>query len=49
MFDHKPVFLTFTDVGIEKSNAGNKKKVTNWYLDDPLINMSVSLSAYQIY
>jgi exonuclease III len=26
MFDHKPVFLTFTNVGTEKSNTGNKKK-----------------------
>jgi hypothetical protein len=47
MFDDKPIFLSF-----KTSTAGNsqsKKTLKNWFLDEPLIKMTVELSALQIY
>jgi hypothetical protein len=52
MFDHKPIFLSF-----RSANSGSdfsdklksKKRITNWFLDDNLIHMSVTLSTLQMY
>jgi hypothetical protein len=51
MFDHKPIFLSFNNSSTENNqkNTGTKKRITNWFLDDNIVNMSVTLSTLQIY
>jgi hypothetical protein len=49
MFDHKPIYITFGDgENIPKAQRNSKKCVTNWYLDDKIVNMSVTLAALQV-
>jgi hypothetical protein len=48
MFDHKPVYLNI-GARVNKSQVNSKnKKLTNWFLDEKIIEMSVALSALQI-
>jgi exonuclease III len=52
MFDHKPIFLSFNNSSTAENsqkNTGTKKRITNWFLDDNIVNMSVTLSTLQIY
>jgi exonuclease III len=50
MFDHKPIFLSFKNSGKNSSDkSNNKKRITNWFLDDNLIHMTVTLSTLQIF
>jgi hypothetical protein len=45
-FDHKPVTLHFKDKNKLNHEFKNKQKIiTNWFLDERLIKMSVELSA----
>jgi hypothetical protein len=49
-FDHKPVTLNFRCKNQLNHAFKNKKKIiTNWFLDEKLIQMSVQLSALQVY
>jgi exonuclease III len=49
MFDHKPIELKFGDPKKMPIPEIRSNIVTNWFLDDPLIKMSVELSAVQIF
>jgi hypothetical protein len=49
-FDHKPVTLIFRCNKQLNHAYNNKKKIiTNWFLDEKVIQMSVQLSALQVY
>jgi hypothetical protein len=50
MFDHKPVFLSVNNVKSGEKNINHsKRRITNWFLEDDLLCMSVSLAGLQVF